>query len=420
MDYDPYSVSTLPRQEPFHGTLDKGKSKENQEDDQSSITSYQGKVQVELEDGTLEDLDLSSYVDVAGIKQRRMQAEKPGEEEQQKASKDKSSSNIYTAADERKKITPKGKGVGKKKKALAQIVGMIGEPEVDMRKVLMETNVVLPLFQQMQISPWFRDEQSRLGRAPHKSRKAKPPVGQSLPEEGETNMQGASKITVLDSNSYSVRKHAIQFVKDMASRKSMAYVYLKFVQELSLALYPVSKLGVKSLTMHTSDGSKVALKHWVKFHTEVGGIYRHIWGFVAPHDAGPLSLLLGLKRFTTRVKMKKSLEKGYKISSNHGGVQMEWTHNPTSLNVQCRYKLQQINGESIKGSFHGDHLRKFRPREGYLVPPIETLYPTYQNLRSQKKKKRPKINLEVRANVGKVAVEQELVGGVLLSGATAV
>ncbi|MCJ1264263.1 hypothetical protein MMC22_004134 [Lobaria immixta] len=248
MDYDPYSVLTLPGQEPLHGTLNKGKSKENQEDDQLSITSHQGKVQVELEDGTLEDLDLSSYVDVAGIKRRHVQAEKPGEEEQQEVSKEKSLSNTYTAADGRKKITPKGKGVSRKKKALAQIVGMIGEPEVDMRKFLIETNVVLLLFQQMQISPWFRDELSR-----------------------------------------------------------------------------------------------VALKHWVKFHTEVGGIYQHVWAFVAPHDAGPLSLLLGLqwlesvdavfkirneelvigdqskneeirvlknsdlKRFTTRVKMKKKV-----------------------------------------------------------------------------------------------------------------
>ena len=70
--------------------------------------------------------------------------------------------------------------------------------------------------------------------------------------------------------------------------------YPKLIQQLGLILYPVSKLGVRSLTMHTSDGNKVALTHWVKFHTKVSGLYRHVWAFVAPHSGGPLSLLLGL------------------------------------------------------------------------------------------------------------------------------
>lgn len=47
------------------------------------------------------------------------------------------------------------------------------------------------------------------------------------------------------------------------------------------------------------------------------------------------------------------------------------------------YKLEQINGLKIRGLFHGDHLREYRPREGYLaledqdqfVAPTTTLRP---------------------------------------------
>lgn len=312
-----------------------GKGKEKARPDlrpencEPSVSSYQGTVRVELEDGTLKDVELSSLIDITGIKRRRMRPEKPTVEDdiEEFPQRDILPSNTYTTADGRKKLSSKGKGLGKKKKALAQIVGMIGESEVDMRKVLMGTNVVLPLLQQMQISPWFRDELSRLGRAPRKPRKAQVPVDQSVPID-KTGLQSepTAHQAIVDKNSYSVRKLAIQFVKDMAGRKSMAYginvvtwnedsekkltvnrsgamadqgsdinmAYPKLIQQLGLVLYPVSKLGVRSLTMHTSDGSKVALTHWVKFHTEVSGLYRHVWAFVAPHSGGPLSLLLGL------------------------------------------------------------------------------------------------------------------------------
>ena len=31
------------------------------------------------------------------------------------------------------------------------------------------------------------------------------------------------------------------------------------------------------------------------------------------------------------------------------------------------FTLQQLNGRGIKGAFHGDHLKRFRPRTGYLI-----------------------------------------------------
>lgn len=297
---------------------------------ESFFLSHQGAVHVELEDRTLKEVELFSLIDIAGIKRRRMRPEQPTVEddvEEITQRKDLPPSNAYTGTDGRKKLAPKRKDLGKKKKTLAQIVGIIGEPEVDMRKVLIGTNIVLPLIQQMQISPWFRDELNCLGRAPRKSRKVQAPLGQSSPTKTTEAQSGlAARQAMVDRNSYSVRKLAIQFVKDMAGQKSMAYginvvtwnkdskkrltvdrsgamadqgsdinmAYPKLIQQLGLVLYPVFKLGVRSLTMHTSNGSKVALTHWVKFHTEVSNLYRHVWAFVAPHSSGPLSLLLRL------------------------------------------------------------------------------------------------------------------------------
>ena len=163
----------------------KEKAEQEPEDGQSSFSSHQSTVRVELENGALKNVELSSLIDIAGIKRRRVRHERPTVEDdiEEIPQRDTLPSNTYTAADGRKKLTPKGKGLGKKKKALAQIVGMIGEPEVDMRKILMGTNVVLPLLQQMQISPWFRDELSRLGRAPRKPRKTQLPSDQPGPAE---------------------------------------------------------------------------------------------------------------------------------------------------------------------------------------------------------------------------------------------
>jgi len=49
------------------------------------------------------------------------------------------------------------------------------------------------------------------------------------------------------------------------------------------------------------------------------------------------------------------------------------------------YAIRQLTGKRIKGSFHGDHLRKFRLREGYLIPPIEADMPDYQLLRESRR-----------------------------------
>ncbi|KAI0995583.1 hypothetical protein K3495_g12596 [Podosphaera aphanis] len=45
------------------------------------------------------------------------------------------------------------------------------------------------------------------------------------------------------------------------------------------------------------------------------------------------------------------------------------------------YTLRQINGKSIPGHYHGDSLKPFRLREGYIVTNKEAELPLFQNIR---------------------------------------
>ncbi len=56
------------------------------------------------------------------------------------------------------------------------------------------------------------------------------------------------------------------------------------------------------------------------------------------------------------------------------------------------FTLEQLNGNKIRGSFHEDDLKQFVPRTGHLtenLPPNRSKYPTSQNIRWPRKKKRP-------------------------------
>lgn len=54
------------------------------------------------------------------------------------------------------------------------------------------------------------------------------------------------------------------------------------------------------------------------------------------------------------------------------------------------YTIRQPSGAKIRGVYHGDHLRKFRLREGYLIPSTEAQFPEYQNLRRARRTTRTK------------------------------
>ena len=50
------------------------------------------------------------------------------------------------------------------------------------------------------------------------------------------------------------------------------------------------------------------------------------------------------------------------------------------------FRLQQLNGRMIRGTFHGDHLKAFIPRKSYLSSnPSEQLYPQQQTIRKPRR-----------------------------------
>lgn len=51
------------------------------------------------------------------------------------------------------------------------------------------------------------------------------------------------------------------------------------------------------------------------------------------------------------------------------------------------YRLHQLNGRRIKGTFHGNHLKLFRPRRGYLADPSATPLLTYRTIRKPRIRK---------------------------------
>ncbi|KAI0995726.1 hypothetical protein K3495_g12455 [Podosphaera aphanis] len=48
------------------------------------------------------------------------------------------------------------------------------------------------------------------------------------------------------------------------------------------------------------------------------------------------------------------------------------------------YTIRQISGKHIPRHYHGDSLKRFRLREGYLVTGEEEALPVFQNIRLQK------------------------------------
>ena len=47
------------------------------------------------------------------------------------------------------------------------------------------------------------------------------------------------------------------------------------------------------------------------------------------------------------------------------------------------FKIQQLGGRAIRGTFHGDHLKAFKPRHGHLASPSDPPLPTYQTIRKK-------------------------------------
>lgn len=59
-----------------------------------------------------------------------------------------------------------------------------------------------------------------------------------------------------------------------------------------------------------------------------------------------------------------------------------------SSDRKITYTLVQLNGKKIRGTFHGDHLKQFVPREGHLASSQEYRPPGNQALRQPRGKKK--------------------------------
>lgn len=50
---------------------------------------------------------------------------------------------------------------------------------------------------------------------------------------------------------------------------------------------------------------------------------------------------------------------------------------------ETSYIIRQLNGRGIRGTFHGNHLKKFVPRTGYLEDLTTGSFPTFQTIRKR-------------------------------------
>ncbi len=55
------------------------------------------------------------------------------------------------------------------------------------------------------------------------------------------------------------------------------------------------------------------------------------------------------------------------------------------------YTLTKLHGRPAKNTYRGDHLREFRPREGYLVPPRDETV----EINTEMRHKRDEVRLQV-------------------------
>ncbi len=104
-----------------------------------------------------------------------------------------------------------------------------------------------------------------------------------------------------------------------------------------------------------------------------------------------------------KLRMAARYDRGVRqVSHNFGDLVMLWQKDVGKLQARWRgpfkisghggthgrsFTLEQLNGRRIKGTFHGDHLKTFVPRTGYLADPNPDPVPQKQSIRHRGKKK---------------------------------
>ena len=226
----------------------------------------------------------------------------------------------------RKKAMAKGKGVPKQRKDLVPITARIMKPPINCLEIAQGIEVVMPLTDLAQLSPYFRQELKRLFTQPRKKRAKK---GKAAEEPLEPTQGTASQVVNVntlsqapetavaaedlkmwqsrdrsykafglpsqvwkdeDSKKYHVSRDHV--LADQGSEVNMIYPHL--LEFLKLETRPIEQLGIRPISMTMANGTTHTIREWVHLYISVAGIKRIIWALVCPSPNGSMGLLLGV------------------------------------------------------------------------------------------------------------------------------
>lgn len=127
----------------------------------------------------------------------------------------------------RPKAKARARRTGLAKKPPATIQGMLEQPAIDVRKVMLDATVTIPWMHLLAVSPYVRDEAKRLSTAVRKKREKKAPQAEA---EGTgtttttttttTTAQGNTNTTGVAANAAGLKSHTVAQVKAAPTRPS--------------------------------------------------------------------------------------------------------------------------------------------------------------------------------------------------------
>lgn len=230
----------------------------------------------------------------------------------------------------RKIISTRARRVAKQKNPGPQIPALFDEPVLDIRKMIKETKIVLPLPHLAQLSPYYRNELKRLITPPRRQRQKKKATAETVlsikanvRDVSTELMDNIQKWRNRDkthrafslpaairrdakSEPYTIPRNEV--IADQGSDINL--IYRPLVARLQLPIMSVKQFQIPAIRMTVADGTKCDLQHWTHFEVKIQGIERKVWAFVCPTESQGLSLLLGvpyLEEVDAQIKIKSNM-----------------------------------------------------------------------------------------------------------------
>ncbi|RKF62008.1 hypothetical protein OnM2_036085 [Erysiphe neolycopersici] len=149
--------------------------------------------------------------------------------------------------------------------------------------------------------------------------------------------------------------------------------------------------------MQTADGNLTTLRTFAVFKLGVSGIWRTVYAYIRlkPRSStDTISLILGLPWLLLSNIFENCIVIGDPVNHPKDETEAKKKLGP-AYRGPCKvtaygdcykksYKIRQLDGTLIRNNYHGDQLKPFRVREGYLVSKSEEEHPLYQNIRASK------------------------------------